>query len=204
LISSDLMDRMVSASYIAIMTKDATTDEFDVLRSIVDQLKGLGPDDQRRVIKWACEKLGIDAPSGSSSTTPHTPAATPSHPHMLATVANIKSFVDEKTPLSDMHFATVVAYFHRFMAAEKKDAIGAEDLQEATRLVGRQRLQNPGQTMINASSSGLLDKVGRGLYRVNTVGENLVALVLPGDGKASPVASRRPKPPKRKSSARKK
>ena len=175
---------------IAAMTKDTPKDDFDVLRNIVDQLKELGSDDQRRIIKWACEKLGIDSPSGPSSAAPHsthTPAAATVHPHAPATSANIKSFVDEKNPLSDMHFATVVAYFHRFMAPEKKEIIGAEDLQEATRLAGRSRLQNPGQTLLNALASGLLDKVGRGQYRVNTVGENLVALVLPGDGKAAPA-----------------
>lgn len=189
------------------MAKDTTTDEFDVLRSIVDQLKGLGSDDQRRVIKWACEKLGIDSPSGPSSAAPHsthTPAVAVVHPHTLATGGNIKSFVEEKNPLSDMHFATVVAYFHRFIAVEKKEIIGAEDLQEATRLAGRPRLQNPGQTLLNALASGLLDKVGRGQYRVNTVGENLVALVLPGVSKANPAKTRKPKVSKRKPSARKK
>jgi hypothetical protein len=189
------------------MAKDtATTDEFDVLRSIVDQLKGLGTDDQRRVIKWACEKLGIDSPLGPSPTAQHSshaPATGGVHHHTQMTGANIKSFVEEKNPLSDMHFATVVAYYNRFMAPQKKEAIGAEDLQEATCLAGRPRLQNPGQTMINASASGLLDKVGRGQYRVNAVGENLVALVLPGDGKTTPATTRKPKA-KRKSSARKK
>jgi hypothetical protein len=178
-----------------------------VFRSIVDQLKGLGPDDQRQVIKWACEKLGIDSPLGPASVAPHSthaPATAAVHPHTQATGTNIKSFVEEKNPLSDMNFATVVAFFHRFMAPEKKEAIGAEDLQEATRLVGRPRLQNPAQTMINASASGLLDKVGRGQYRVNTVGENLVALVLPGDGKAAPAKTRKPKASKRKLSARRK
>jgi len=151
------------------MTKDTAKDEFDVLRNIVDQLKELGSDDQRRIIKWACEKLGIDWPSGPSSAAPHSthaPVAAAVHPHAPATGGNIKSFVKEKNPLSDMHFATVVAYFHRFMASEKKEIIGAEDLQEATRLVGRSRLRNPGQTMINASAAGLLDKVGRGQYSV--------------------------------------
>jgi hypothetical protein len=191
---------------IAAMAKD-TTDEFDVLRSIVDQLKVLGSDDQRRVIKWACEKLGIDSPLGPASAAlhpTHASATAAVHPHTQATGTNIKSFVEEKKPLSDMNFATVVAYFHRFIAPEKKEAIGAEDLQEATRLVGRPRLQNPSQTMINASASGLLDKVGRGQYRVNTVGENLVALVLPGDGKGAPAKARKVKASKRKSSARKK
>ncbi len=189
------------------MAKDTNTDEFDVLRSIVEQLKGLESDDQRRVIKWACEKLGIDSPPGSLSAVPHSthaPAAVVAHPHASATSANIKSFVEEKNPLSDMHFATVVAYFHRFKAPDKKETIGAEDLQEATRLAGRSRLQNPGQTMINAVASGLLDRAGRGQYRVNTVGENLVALVLPGDGKATQAKVRKPKVSKRKSSARKK
>jgi len=47
-------------------------------------------------------------------------------------------------------------------------------------MVGRARLENPGQTLRNAHHGGLLDRgEGRGLYVINTVGENLVAMTLP-------------------------
>ncbi len=168
------------------------TDKFDVLRSIVEQLKGLPTEDQERVIKWACEELGISEQPRVATVAPQ---ATPAVPTATTPVAggpvDIKAFVDEKNPQTDIHFAVVVAYYYRFLAPEKKDAITSDDLQEATRLSGRPRLTKPAKTTNNAVSSGLLDSAGRGLYKVNTVGENLVAIVLPGDAKSSPVVKRR-------------
>lgn len=169
-------------------------DEFDILRNIVEQLKGLPAEDQERVIKWACEKLGI---SESSAPVAHptvlgAPVVAPtSHQQSVATSTNIKSFVEEKNPQSDMHFAVVVTYFYRFLAPEKKEAITSEDLQEATRLAGRTRLTLPSKTLSNAVFAGLLDSAGRGLWKINTVGENLVAIVLPGDPKGNSVVKKR-------------
>jgi hypothetical protein len=58
-----------------------------------------------------------------------------------------------------------------------------DDLQEATRKSGRERLKRPDQTLRNAHMLGLLDKGDEpGTFCVNTVGENLVAMTLPGDG----------------------
>lgn len=96
--------------------------------------------------------------------------------------ASIRTFYQEKNPQSDTHFAAVVAYYYRFLAPERKDSISREELQEATRLVNRERLHDPTKTMNNAASAGLLDNNGRGLYGINTVGENLVAVVLPNSG----------------------
>ena len=90
-----------------------------------------------------------------------------------------------------MHFAAVVAYYHRFNApaAERKNAVTAEDLQEACRKADRERLKNPGQTLINAFTAGLLDREERGQFGINAVGENLVAMALP----EPPNGTNRPK-----------
>lgn len=170
-----------------------TPDEFDILRNIVEQLKGLPAEDQERVIKWACEKLGISEPSApvARPTAPGTSVAALAPQQSVATSTNIKSFVEEKSPQSDMHFAVVVTYFYRFLAPEKKEAITSEDLQEATRLAGRARLTLPSKTLSNAVFAGLLDSAGRGLWKINTVGENLVAIVLPGDPKGKSVVKKK-------------
>lgn len=170
------------------------TDEFDILRNIVEQLKPLQGEDQERILKWACEKLGIKMPSISviptiNQVTPIT-ATLPSQ--IGSASVNIKSFVEDKNPQSDLHFAVVVTYFYRFVSTEKKEAITSEDLQEATRLAGRARLKKPSKTLSNAVFAGLLDSAGRGLWKINTVGENLVAIVLPGDPKGNSVVKKKP------------
>jgi|SRR3989344_4791404 len=170
-----------------------TSDEFDILRNIVEQLKGLPIEDQERVIKWACEKLGISEPSAPVARPPAPGTSVVPLPlqQPIATSTNIKSFVEEKNPQSDMHFAVVVTYFYRFLAPEKKEAITSEDLQEATRLAGRARLILPSKTLSNAVFAGLLDSAGRGLWKINTVGENLVAIVLPGDTKGNSIVKKK-------------
>ena len=71
--------------------------------------------------------------------------------------------------------------------ADKKRAISKDDLQEACRKAGRERLANPGQTLRNAHQLGLLDKGEEpGSFSINTVGENLVAMTLPGDTNSNP------------------
>jgi hypothetical protein len=42
-------------------------------------------------------------------------------------------------------------------------------------------LKFPAQTLINAHGAGLLDTAERGAYAINSVGENLVAMTLPGE-----------------------
>jgi hypothetical protein len=108
--------------------------------------------------------------------------------HMVS-ARDIKSFVTSKDPKSDNQFAATVAYYYRFEAPhnERRETISAEILQEATRLSGRNRLGDPGKTLRNAKDTGYLDVADRGEYRINTVGENLVAMTLPGQGRAVPA-----------------
>jgi hypothetical protein len=93
-----------------------------------------------------------------------------------------------------MQFAATVAYYFAFEAPteERKESITADDLQDACRQVGRHRLSSPIKTLLNAHASGLLDKAGeRGAYKINTVGENLVAVTLPVGSSTS--GTKRPK-----------
>ena len=98
---------------------------------------------------------------------------------------DIKTFIAAKKPNKDVQFAAAVAYYHRFEAppAERKDVINKEDLQEAARKANRDRFANPLQTLSNAHTLGLLDKGSeKATFTINSVGENLVAMTLPGDG----------------------
>jgi hypothetical protein len=158
------------------MTKP--NDDLEAVRAVVAALEGFEAADQERILRWAREKLGLGAQAR------HEASPTLSAPKGAEHSQNIKSFVGSKNPKSDTQFAATVAYYHRFEAAEaqRKDAITATDLQDATRQTGRSRLTNPGQTLVNAHNQGYLDKAGRGAYQLNTVGENLVAMALPESG----------------------
>lgn len=192
------------------MTKQAL-DDLEAVRAVIAALEGFQPSEQERIIRWAREKLGL--PSGAAAIPRAGVGAGASAPTLPSAgvqsssgqAQDIKTFVQSKNPQSDQQFAATVAYYYRFEApeSERKDSITAGDLQEATRKVGRDRLVKPAQTLINAHGQGLIDKAGeRGAYTINTVGENLVAMALPGGSTPTTSAPRRR--PRRNSSKRKK
>ncbi len=98
---------------------------------------------------------------------------------------DIRSFISAKNPRSDVQLAATAAYYYQFEAppSQKKVSIGKDDLQDACRKSGRARLRSPYKTLHNAHRLGLLDKADEaGKFSINAVGENLVAMTLPGDG----------------------
>lgn len=73
------------------------------------------------------------------------------------TAVDIKKFVTEKAPRSDVHFAATVAYYHRFKAPEnqRKDSITKEDLVEACRQVDRKRPKGPAHVLVSLREARL-------------------------------------------------
>jgi hypothetical protein len=180
------------------MTKQP--DDLEAVRTLVTTLEPFEKGDRERIIRWACEKLGLPSSiPGTHSGERVIPTKTgeaSSGGTRVSSGKDIKTFVDEKKPSSDNQFTATVAYYYRFEApeADRKDAITAEDLQDACRKAGRERFKNPSQTLINARNSGLLDNAGRGAYAINSVGENLVAMTLPeGTTDSSGAKSKRKK-----------
>lgn len=174
------------------MAKQAK-DDLEAVRAVIDALDGFEPKDQERIIRWAQEKIGLATRAPEGSVTPSVQVASPPPAAPGRQGSNIKAFVSEKNPGSDNQFAAVVAYYYQFEAPEneKKEAISSEDLQDACRKAGRQRLSKPGRTLSNAHNVGLLDKAAdRGMYRINSVGENLVAMTLPGGTTAAAIGRR--------------
>ncbi len=174
----------------------AQSDDFDIAKAIFDQLKDLPAERQQRVLRWIAEGLGVcpAAPSAlpQGSGAPIPPAAPP-HPLAAGTApTDIKTFIAARSPKSDQQSAAAVAYYYRFEAppAERRDSVNGEVLQEAARLAGRKRLANPRATLNNAKAAGYLDSVSPGEFTINSVGENLVAMTLPG-GAESPAVRKR-------------
>lgn len=170
------------------------TNDFDAAKAIVEQLREMDAARQLRILRWVAESLELPLGGTPSSGPTVVGAGVLPDDDRRATTKDIRSFVESKTPKSDMQFAAVVAYYHKFEApvGERRDTIGPKDLQEATRLANRDRLKNPGITLTNAKNQGYLDRAGRGLFRINTVGENLVAMTLPGDARSKKGPARKP------------
>lgn len=161
-------------------------DDLEAVRSIAQTIELFGDDDRERILRWVRERLGMaGAPVLASHPVPAPPAAPNSSGASTATVSgtnDIKSFVSEKSPKSDIHFAATVAYYQQFHAPieQRKDSITKDDLVEACRRVDRKRPTRPAQVLVNAYLDGLFDRSDKGHYKLNSVGENLVAMALPG------------------------
>lgn len=190
------------------MTTHSHSDDFDIAKSIFDKIKDLPSERQQRLLRWIAEGLGLPGVSQASGGASEVDLGV--LPRLSAAdtqarrVSDIKSFVLEKAPKSDQQFSAVVAYFYRFEAspAERRESINGELLQEAARLSGRKRMPNPRITLNNAKSAGYLDGVSPGEFSINSVGENLVAMTLPGGGDAAVTkrrAAKKKQPAKKKS-----
>ena len=177
--------------------------DFDAAKAVADQLKGLDKERQQRVLRWVAESLNLDL--GAASVVPQKQAELPQHESLGGhhqpppsarqhRPSDIKSFADAKQPKSDVQFAAVVAYYYRFEAPaeSRKDSIDATTLQEGARLAGRRRPPSPRMTLNNAKKLGYLDSAERGQFRINSVGENLVAMTLPGSGADGSRSTSRP------------
>lgn len=176
------------------MTK--AKDDLEAVRIVTEALEGFGPPEQERIIRWSREKLGLTATNEEVASARVTLPSTQSpgaeaQPQGNRRSQDIQTFVRAKNPRTDSQFAAAVAYYFRFEApeSERKEAITKDILQEACRKVGRERFGNPLATLFNTFKGGLLDKgPDKGTFKINSVGENLVAMALPG-GEASTSAT---------------
>lgn len=179
------------------MSEQLEIEDFDTAKVVFEKLKDVPPERRKRILTWVAEGLGVVlqaapvAPSMPLQHTPATPAALPGHPPQ-SQPTDIKTFVATKAPKSDVQFSATVAYYYRFEApaASRRETIDGDTLQEAARLAGRNRLGNPRVTLNNAKNLGYLDSNSPGEFSINSVGENLVAMTLPGTPEGGGKAKR--------------
>jgi hypothetical protein len=180
-------------------------DDLNALRTILAALEPFEEIERERILRWTSEKLGIKSqlaamPQGS---TPMNNSGANSGTLQTGT-KDIKSFLADKSPTSANQLIAAVAYYYKFEASpsERKSSITADDVVDACRKAGRERPKFPNEIMSNAKNFGLIDNVGTGLYELNTVGENLVAVSMPTTGGSNQIKKRETK--KAKGSAKKK
>jgi hypothetical protein len=156
-------------------------DDLEAVRKLVEILEPFDSVARERILRWSCEKLGM--PGMMPGTAEKSVATVESDVEQASktnrTAPSIRAFVHGRK-ISDRQFAIVAAYFYRFEASdeEKKVSISAEDVVEACRKAGRKRPARARQTLVNAVTAGYLDKAGRGNYKINSAGENLVVQLM--------------------------
>lgn len=174
------------------MTQTTTpTAPLDAALKIVAELQGMSSENQSLALQFAMQTLRLVPP-----TTPSAAAPASVHSHILhaqggadgpGRAPDIKAFTAAKAPKSDQQFCAVAAYFYQIEAreSERKQSIGPDDMKEAARLASWPQVKRWAMTLTNAKNAGYLDPAGDGRFRLSSVGENLVAITLPGNGSAT-------------------
>lgn len=184
-------------------------DDLDAVREIVQILTDFPDDDRERILRWTRDKLDMTAEQTVIRPQSNTLVAAQLGSVVGPSPTDIRTFVNQKDPRSGVQLAAVVAYYHQFVAPpdQRRESIVSADLIDACRKADRARPKAPAQVLGDAYRDGLLDRAeGHGEYRLNSVGENLVAMVLPGDESESVkrrTSTRRPAKKRAKNTTRK-
>lgn len=165
---------------------------------IVSALSSL-PDAIRQVaIKAACDHLAIPIHNPPSAI--ETPAALGSKAlAQLAPLADpdqvldIRTLTQQKTPSTAQEMACLVAFYlqRKAPAHERKNTVTADDLKRYFIQADFPLPKRMEQLLINSKVAGYFDSEGRGAYRLNPVGYNLVAHSLPRGDSPTQVKGRR-------------
>ena len=159
---------------------------------IIDALDSLEQDARQTAIDAACSHLGIQPRAGSPSrpTQPSLDSSKLSQPSDATSqpvrakkteLVDIRTLKEQKKPKSAKQMACVVAYYLKELVAdgEKKETISTQDLEKYFKQAGFKLPKVIGQVLPDAKASGYFESIGKGRYKLNAVGYNLVAHSLP-------------------------
>jgi hypothetical protein len=171
------------------MTDTPTKSLGSAIDEIIAALTALPETARLTAIRAACDNVGLPfdtlakAPTLSGGSSPGivdyssrpTPTETEESPR------DIRSLKEAKNPRSNPEMACVMAYYLQVLApaTERKAVVSASDVQKYFAQAGFPLPKAPGQVLVDAKSAGYFDAVGRGTYKLNPVGHNLVVHGLP-------------------------
>ena len=161
--------------------------ELYAIQQVIAALSQLNSEARARVISYVFQRLGISSPAllseaGTTGTTPLHGLEPAAPIHQGRRQMDMRTFGQEKNPRSANERVAVVGYYLSELASaeERKAEISAADI---TRYFKQAGFPLPGaarMTLVNAKNAGYLDAgAGRGTYKLNPVGHNLVAHSLP-------------------------
>lgn len=159
---------------------------------IVGALEGLDQNARRTAISAACSHLNIhivssdDDSKTTSDTEPKDDQSAGDATHHRTTKhleqqIDIRSLKAEKNPNSAIEMACLVAYYLQELASknDRKQKISAHDVEKYFKQASFKLPKRLDQLLVNAKASGYFESAGRGEYKLNAVGYNLVAHGLP-------------------------
>lgn len=170
--------------------------EFKAIKTVVAALEPLDDQGRSRVLEYVLKRLQmatVRAPVPTQPLLHSAPASAATRP-----VTDIRSLKEEKQPRTANEMAALVAYYLSEIApeGERTDTVNAETLRRYFKMAAFRLPSSTRFTLMNATSAGYLENAGRGEYRLNPVGYNLVVHGLPRKAESSSTPStfrRRPR-----------
>jgi len=196
------------------MTTDNNDGELAAIQQLLSALEPLDRDARGRVISYVFQRLGLAAPASvGGGPALHTPppalgerivsveGQTGAGPHVL----DVRRFATQKAPSSQLERTVVVAFYLAELAppAERKTELTGADLTKYQKQAGLGAPTNTRGALFAARHAGYLDSAGRGKYKLNPVGYNLVAHGLPSSAGPAPAPTASSRRTKRKPSRKK-
>lgn len=180
----------------AIGDESDITGEVDAIRAVLSALAPLDDASRARVLQYAQQRFGSNASPPASTVEAATLAPPTGGPTRLT---DIRSLREEKQPGNAIEMAALVAYYLADLAPseERTSSVDVAGLTKYFKQAGYPLPKTPSMTLVNAKSSGYLDAVSRGQYRLNPVGYNLAAHGLPRSDSKRRRAPSPAKPSKR-------
>ncbi len=180
--------------------------ELEAIGSIISLLEPLSEDQRGRVLEYVLKRLemaAVRAPVAAPQPIAGT-AQSASQP-----ITDIRTLTAEKQPRSANEMAALVAYYVSEMAPEndRSDTVSAEIIRKYFKMAAFPLPSALRNVLPNAAAAGYLESAGRGEYRLNPVGYNLVVHRLPRAGSQGPASqtnrrAHRPTRPKPRSAGR--
>lgn len=155
--------------------------------AVIAALDPLNEDERETAVIAACRQLKIKSLGPGQPTplgipvTPKAHAPAPPAAKALAPRMDIRTLKERKQPRSARDMACVVAYYLAESAqeGERKETVSTADLEKYFKQAGFKLPTRMAQVLIDAKSAGYFESTGRGEYKLNAVGYNLVAHNLP-------------------------
>lgn len=156
---------------------------------VVEALEPLDDNARKTALGAVCAYLGIkiadqvsakSAPGADGSLPANSVQSTPTIQPQVSHV-DIRSLKAEKKPTSAAQMACLVAYYLQEHApgSERKQAMTTADIDKYFKQAGFKLPQRLQQLLPDAKAAGYFDSAGRGEYKLNAVGYNLVVHNLP-------------------------
>lgn len=151
--------------------------------SMIEALSGLNQAERKNAIETVSRHFGLaDNPPVSNKHTQDRAEASSEGTF----ITDIRTLKEQKKPRTAIEMAVLVAYYLGEVAPreERKETVQEEDIIKYFKQAGYPLPRATRQLLFNAKTAGYLDLVGRGKFKINPVGYNLVTHNMPRDNRS--------------------